>query len=78
MGVFDVRVRVEGPRSVGDLDPAGTPAAMAVTGARADFSFEEEAFETDGRWWIAESNMLATTEELLAERDRVCPDTAGR
>lgn len=48
------------------------------TGTRAGFVFDEQAYEGDGRWWIGESQLLATTEELLAERTRVCPETAGQ
>lgn len=46
-------------------------------GARATFRFDESAFESDGRWYIVESNALFTTEELLAQRTQVCPETSA-
>lgn len=48
------------------------------TGTRASVQFDEPAFEGDGRWYVSETNDLFTTEELLAERTRVCPETADQ
>jgi hypothetical protein len=73
---FEETVALRGP--VPSPPPAVGGTVRMQTGTRADFFFDEEAFDTGGRWRMQEGNRVLTTEELRAARTRVCPETAGQ